>query len=234
MGAHCWTSQQWHPCGFAPPEIARVSYNCRYLLGVLPRKRGVRHGQGRDRREARHVGVIPSGFRAKCLSLARFTTSGKLAHWAAVLPRIAEWEPELLKLNDHELRKRSLALRYRARSGEPLGRLLPEAYALVREAGRRTINMRHFDVQLLGGTAMFHRSIVEMQTGRRQDAHRHAADVSVCPGRQGRPVGHGQRLPRPPRCRVDAADLRGPRAVGRSDSDAAGAAAAAQGLTPAT
>ncbi len=44
-------------------------------------------------------------------------------------------------------------------------RLLPEAYALVREAGRRTINMRHFDVQLLGGIAMFHRSIVEMQTG---------------------------------------------------------------------
>lgn len=69
------------------------------------------------------------------------------------------------KLSDHELRKRSLSLRYRARSGEPLARLLPEAYALVREAGRRTINMRHFDVQVLGGIAMFHHSIVEMQTG---------------------------------------------------------------------
>ncbi len=74
-------------------------------------------------------------------------------------------EPELQQLGDHDLRKRSLALRYRARSGEPLVRLLPEAYALVREAGRRTLNMRHFDVQVLGGTAMFHRSIVEMQTG---------------------------------------------------------------------
>ena len=74
-------------------------------------------------------------------------------------------EPELQQLGDHDLRKRSLALRYRARSGEPLVRLLPEAYALVREAGRRTVNMRHFDVQVLGGTAMFHRSIVEMQTG---------------------------------------------------------------------
>ena len=40
-----------------------------------------------------------------------------------------------------------------------------EGYGLVREAGRRTINMRHFDVQLFGGIAMFHRSIVEMQTG---------------------------------------------------------------------
>ena len=70
-----------------------------------------------------------------------------------------------MQLGDHELRKQSLALRYRARSGEPLVRLLPEAYALVREAGRRTLNMRHFDVQILGGIAMFHRSIVEMQTG---------------------------------------------------------------------
>ncbi len=51
------------------------------------------------------------------------------------------------------------------KSGEPLRRLLVEGYALVREAGRRTINMRHFDVQILGGIAMFHRSIVEMQTG---------------------------------------------------------------------
>jgi len=74
-------------------------------------------------------------------------------------------EPELQQLGDHDLRKRSLALRYRARSGEPLTRLLPEGFALVREAGRRTVNMRHFDVQVLGGTAMFHRSIVEMQTG---------------------------------------------------------------------
>ena len=74
-------------------------------------------------------------------------------------------EPELLKLNDEQLRKRSLSLRYRAKSGEPLSKLLVEAYALVREAGRRTINMRHFDVQLLGGIAMFHKSIVEMQTG---------------------------------------------------------------------
>ena len=56
-------------------------------------------------------------------------------------------------------------MRYRAKSGEPLRRLLVEGYALVREAGRRTINMRHFDVQILGGIAMFHRSIVEMQTG---------------------------------------------------------------------
>jgi preprotein translocase subunit SecA len=89
----------------------------------------------------------------------------RLAYWSSLLPKIGALEPELKELGDHDLRKKSLALRYRARSGEPLIRLLPEGFALVREAGRRTINMRHFDVQLLGGIAMFHRSIVEMQTG---------------------------------------------------------------------
>jgi len=89
----------------------------------------------------------------------------RIARWAELLPKIAALEPELLAISDEKLRKRSLSLRYRAKSGEPLARLLVEAYALVREAGRRTINMRHFDVQVLGGIAMFHRSIVEMQTG---------------------------------------------------------------------
>ena len=82
-----------------------------------------------------------------------------------MVPKINALEPEMLKLNDQQLRKRSLSLRYRAKSGEPLSRLLVEGYALVRESGRRTLNMRHFDVQILGGIAMFHKSIVEMQTG---------------------------------------------------------------------
>ena len=89
----------------------------------------------------------------------------RLKQWAKVLPKIAAFEPELQELNDQQFRKRSLSLRYRAKSGEPLARLLPEGYALVREAGRRTLKMRHFDVQLLGGIAIFNRSIVEMQTG---------------------------------------------------------------------
>jgi preprotein translocase subunit SecA len=89
----------------------------------------------------------------------------RLARWAALVPKIGQLEPELKAIDDHQLRKRSLALRYRAKSGEPLRRLLVEGYALVREAARRTINMRHFDVQLLGGISMFNRSIVEMQTG---------------------------------------------------------------------
>lgn len=108
---------------------------------------------------------IPSGIRSQLTGLAGGLNAWRLMHWASLLPKIAALEPELQQLGDEQLRKRSLSLRYRAKSGEPLARLLVEGYALVREAGRRTINMRHFDVQVLGGIAMFRRSIVEMQTG---------------------------------------------------------------------
>jgi len=111
------------------------------------------------------VSDIPSGYQSRIAALPGGPSKVRLAHWAQLLQKIAEFEPELIELSDHELRKRSLSVRYRARSGEPLARLLPEAYALVREAGRRKLNMRHFDVQMLGGIAMFNRSIVEMRTG---------------------------------------------------------------------
>jgi preprotein translocase subunit SecA len=90
---------------------------------------------------------------------------GRLKQWSALVPQIAELEPPLTQLSEYDLKKTSLSLRYRARSGEPLDRLLVEAFALVREAGRRTLNMRHFDVQLLGGAAVHFNSIAEMQTG---------------------------------------------------------------------
>ena len=129
----------------------------------------------------------------------------RLARWAAQVAKISALEPELLPLSDEQLRKRSLSLRYRAKSGEPLARLLVEAYALVREAGRRTINMRHFDVQILGGIAMFHRSVVEMQTGEGKTLAATLPMYLYALQRQGLPPGHGERLPRPPRRRVDGA-----------------------------
>ncbi len=98
-------------------------------------------------------------------TLAKGPVKGRLAQWSAVVPAVAAFEPELQQLSDSELRKRSLSLRYRAKSREPLTRLLPEAFALVREAGVRTIGQRHFDVQILGGIALHHRAIAEMQTG---------------------------------------------------------------------
>jgi preprotein translocase subunit SecA len=99
------------------------------------------------------------------LTLPAVPVTSKLFLWRRRLPQIAQWEPTLQAESQAQLRKRSLSLRYRARSGEKLDSLIPETFALVREAGRRTVEMRHFDVQLLGGLAMFHGSIAEMETG---------------------------------------------------------------------
>src|SRR5262249_14700807 len=74
-------------------------------------------------------------------------------------------EPEMELLEDAELRGEADELRDRARDGEDLDALLPEAFALVREAARRTIGQRHFDVQLIGGMVLHEGAIAEMKTG---------------------------------------------------------------------
>ena len=74
-------------------------------------------------------------------------------------------EPEMELLDESELRSEAEALRERARNGESLDDLLPEAFALAREAGRRAIGQRHFDVQLIGGMVLHSGSIAEMKTG---------------------------------------------------------------------
>ena len=109
--------------------------------------------------------AVPTGPIRQIQALAGGPVRRRLAKWSGYLGPIAAREEALKALNDYDLRKESLSLRYRARSGEPLERLLTEAFALVREAGRRTKNMRHFDVQILGGAAAHHGSIIEMQTG---------------------------------------------------------------------
>ena len=68
-------------------------------------------------------------------------------------------------LEDHELREEADELRERARDGESLDDLLYEAFALCREAGRRTLGMRHYDVQMIGGMVLHDGSIAEMKTG---------------------------------------------------------------------
>jgi preprotein translocase subunit SecA len=74
-------------------------------------------------------------------------------------------EPEVERLGDDELRARTEALRQRYAAGETLDQLLPEAFAVVREAGKRALGMRHFDVQLIGGMALHDGKIAEMRTG---------------------------------------------------------------------
>jgi preprotein translocase subunit SecA len=78
---------------------------------------------------------------------------------------IGERESSLTPLSDAALSDRSGELRARADKGEPIDDLLPDAFALVREAGRRVLRMRHFDVQLIGGMVLHGGRIAEMKTG---------------------------------------------------------------------
>jgi preprotein translocase subunit SecA len=79
--------------------------------------------------------------------------------------RIGGYEAEMEDSTDEELRELADHLRERARGGESLDDLLPECFALVREAGKRTLSMRHFDVQLIGGMVLHDGAIAEMKTG---------------------------------------------------------------------
>lgn len=88
-----------------------------------------------------------------------------VSRWRPFLKRIHGRDEQLNSLTDAELRKESLSLRYRAQGGEPLDQLLVEAFAIVRQAADRALNMRHYDVQLLGGIAMHSEMIAVMQTG---------------------------------------------------------------------
>ena len=74
-------------------------------------------------------------------------------------------EPALQALSDEQLRAKTDEFRTRLAAGESADRLLPEAFAVVREASRRTLGMRHFDVQLIGGAVLHRGRIAEMRTG---------------------------------------------------------------------
>ena len=83
-------------------------------------------------------------------------------------PRVAEigaLEPQTQALSDEQLRARTIEFRKRVADGETLDDLLVEVFAVVREAGRRVLNMRHFDVQLIGGMVLHSGKIAEMKTG---------------------------------------------------------------------
>ncbi len=89
----------------------------------------------------------------------------KLKNLEALAQLVNTFEPEVEDLSDEELRAKTGEMRQRAGNGEPLDDLLPEAFATVREAARRTIGQRHFDVQLMGGAALHQGNIAEMKTG---------------------------------------------------------------------
>ena len=78
---------------------------------------------------------------------------------------INELEPEIQKLNDNDFPQKTEGLRQKVKNGKTLNDILPEAFALVREASVRSLGMRHYDVQLIGGIVLHNGSIAEMKTG---------------------------------------------------------------------
>lgn len=81
------------------------------------------------------------------------------------IEQVNQLEPELKKLTDSELKAKTALFKQRFAAGETLDALLPEAFAVVREASVRTLHMRHFDVQLMGGMILHQGMIAEMKTG---------------------------------------------------------------------
>src|SRR3984957_15546304 len=82
-----------------------------------------------------------------------------------LVERINQLEPDLKSKSDAELLAKTGEFRRRLDQGQPLDDLLPEAFAVCREAGRRVLGMRHFYVQLIGGMVLHQGSIAEMKTG---------------------------------------------------------------------
>ena len=82
-----------------------------------------------------------------------------------LVDHINSLEPDFEKLSDAELRAKTDEFKARLKDGESLDEILPEAYAAVREAAKRTIRQRHFDVQLIGGIVLHQGKIAEMKTG---------------------------------------------------------------------
>src|SRR3954452_23719218 len=91
--------------------------------------------------------------------------SKKFKQYERRVALISAFEPELELESDEELRERFEGLREEARNGRDLEDLLPEVFAIVRETGKRTMGMRHFDVQLIGGMVLHDGQIAEMRTG---------------------------------------------------------------------
>ncbi|MBS5581539.1 MAG: preprotein translocase subunit SecA [Megasphaera sp.] len=93
------------------------------------------------------------------------TTEREIKKMWPIVRRIGELEGPLSSLSDSSLQAKTFEFKERLQNGETLDDLLPEAFAVVREASRRVLGMRHFDVQMLGGIVLHRGDIAEMRTG---------------------------------------------------------------------
>ena len=103
-----------------------------------------------------------ANFLSKLLS---FGADKELKEYKRIAAQVSDLEPSFQRMDDGELRGCTAAFRERYANGETLDDLLPEAFAAVREASCRTLGMRHFDVQVIGGIVLHRGAIAEMKTG---------------------------------------------------------------------
>ncbi len=100
--------------------------------------------------------------------ISKFIKSGnqkELDRITKIVSKINSLEEDIKKLDDNDFPKKTLEFKKRILNGTTLDQILPEAFAIVREASRRVRNERHYDVQLIGGIVLHESKIAEMKTG---------------------------------------------------------------------
>ena len=110
-------------------------------------------------------GRLGSDSSNRVTSLVGMPWQRRLAKAALLVPEVRKWEAKYLNASDAELAQASKTLRGRARGGEPLDKLLTEAFGLVCVASWRAVGMRPFDVQVAGGVILHHGGLAELATG---------------------------------------------------------------------
>jgi preprotein translocase subunit SecA len=128
-------------------------------------KRGVGEPTSGSRRHRRYPSLVPTQSFGKFERVLRMGEGRRLKRLQDQAAYIGELEPEFEKLTDEELAGKTAEFKQRLENGEPLEDLIFEAYAAVREAFKRTIGVRLFDVQLMGGIVLHEGDIAEMKTG---------------------------------------------------------------------
>jgi preprotein translocase subunit SecA len=111
------------------------------------------------------MSVLGRGFERAVTGMFGSSNARYLRRLQPIVQAINDLEPKYQAMTDSELREQTTKFRNRLAAGETLDDLLVEAYAVVRETGRRVLGMRHFDVQLMGGVVLHRGSIAEMVTG---------------------------------------------------------------------
>src|SRR6476620_10690300 len=111
------------------------------------------------------MGSLMHGFERGVTSVFGTSNARYIRKLQTSVDAINAWEPTYQAMSDAELREQTVKFRERLKSGETLEDLLIEAFAVCREGGRRSLKMRHYDVQLIGGMVLNKGSIAEMRTG---------------------------------------------------------------------